>query len=239
MTIVPSPSAVAPVADRSVGQIEAETPPEAATADSPRRGRPRDARADSAILTATTQVLAEDGWAGLTIEQVAARAGVARTTVYRRYATREELAVAAVATLFPHQVTGLPPTATKDVPLDRTRTYAAIRQFANALQQPLASAAYPSVIAAAHSNPRLRAAVDEQILAPMQAMIRGLLQDSVVAGVAPAAAASDEQTALIFDLVAGAMVHRFLIRQEPLTEDFQSQLAAIVRALASGAFLPS
>ena len=63
------------------------------------RGRPRSVAADEAILEATRAVLAEDGWAALTVEGVAARAGVAKTTVYRRFSSRADLAVAAVAQL--------------------------------------------------------------------------------------------------------------------------------------------
>ena len=59
-------------------------------------GRPRNAEADSAVLTAALDLIAESGVDGVSIEQVAKRAGVARTTVYRRYATRDELVIAAL-----------------------------------------------------------------------------------------------------------------------------------------------
>ena len=52
-------------------------------------GRPRDARADAAIATAVAELLAEVGYGALTIEGVAARAGVAKTTIYRRFAEGE------------------------------------------------------------------------------------------------------------------------------------------------------
>lgn len=61
-----------------------------------RRGRPRDAAADGAILDATVDLLAEQGFLALTIEAVAARAGVAKTTVYRRWPTKDDLLVDAV-----------------------------------------------------------------------------------------------------------------------------------------------
>src|SRR5215468_4276571 len=56
----------------------------------------RRARSDEAILEATRALLAEDGVRGLTIEGVAARSGVAKTTIYRRWRDRDELALAAV-----------------------------------------------------------------------------------------------------------------------------------------------
>ncbi|MEU4364016.1 TetR/AcrR family transcriptional regulator [Promicromonospora sp. NPDC023987] len=59
-------------------------------------GRPRDVGADTAVLTAALDLVAEAGVDGVSIEQVAKRAGVARTTVYRRYATRDDLVIAAL-----------------------------------------------------------------------------------------------------------------------------------------------
>lgn len=62
-----------------------------------RRGRPRSPRADRAIAAATVELLATKGFAALRIEHVAERAGVGKTTVYRRWATKEQLVAAALA----------------------------------------------------------------------------------------------------------------------------------------------
>ena len=62
-----------------------------------RRPGGRTARIGAAVLTATQEILANDGFAALTIEAVADRAGVHRTTVYRRWGTRERLVVDALA----------------------------------------------------------------------------------------------------------------------------------------------
>ena len=64
-----------------------------------RVGRKRDHSRDAAILDAALAVLAESGYDGMTIDMVAARAGAARATVYRRWATKEDLVLAAVARL--------------------------------------------------------------------------------------------------------------------------------------------
>ena len=63
-----------------------------------RPGRPRDARADEAIVEAVIDLLAEVGFAGLTIDAVAARAGVGKATIYRRWEGKEQLVLDALST---------------------------------------------------------------------------------------------------------------------------------------------
>src|ERR1700710_2802836 len=64
--------------------------------DTRRAGRPRDPSRDEAIVAATLAIFAEEGYAGVTIEGVAARAGVGKATVYRRWVSKEQLVVDAV-----------------------------------------------------------------------------------------------------------------------------------------------
>ncbi|WP_330228964.1 TetR/AcrR family transcriptional regulator [Nocardia sp. NBC_00508] len=54
-------------------------------------GRPRNREVDLAIVRATRELLAENGYAGLTVDAVAARAGVGKAAIYRRYATKQEM----------------------------------------------------------------------------------------------------------------------------------------------------
>jgi len=61
----------------------------------PRGGRPREERVDAAILSATRDLLAEGGYAGLTVAAVAARAGIGKAAIYRRHATKQEMVFAA------------------------------------------------------------------------------------------------------------------------------------------------
>lgn len=65
-----------------------------------RAGRPRSEKAEKAIIEATLDLIAEGlGVAELTIEAIAARAGVGKTTIYRRWANKEDLVVDALATM--------------------------------------------------------------------------------------------------------------------------------------------
>ena len=60
-------------------------------------GRPREARADRAILAATLELIAEVGVHEFRTEDVAARAQVGKGAIYRRYRSKDELVTAAVA----------------------------------------------------------------------------------------------------------------------------------------------
>jgi len=75
------------------GQAEAPT---AAGAAGARPGRPRDPEVDEAILSTALRMLAEAGYARLTMDQVAARAGVGKASLYRRYPTKESLVLEAI-----------------------------------------------------------------------------------------------------------------------------------------------
>ncbi|MBY8863380.1 TetR/AcrR family transcriptional regulator [Nocardia sp. CA2R105] len=70
-----------------------------------RMGRPRDPSKDAAVLEATINLLAQVGLAGISIDRVAADAGVSKVTVYSRWANKEHLIAAALSHV---QVTGLP-----------------------------------------------------------------------------------------------------------------------------------
>jgi AcrR family transcriptional regulator len=71
------------------------------TADEPRRGRPRDPSRDDAIIDATIEVLVRDGYDRLSMEGVATAAGVGKATVYRRWSSKAELVIDAMAMLKP------------------------------------------------------------------------------------------------------------------------------------------
>ena len=74
-------------ADRPVATLSPSSLPPAA-----RGGRPRSERAHQAILTAAREQLMAEGLAAMRLEHVAARAGVGKATIYRRWRSKEELA---------------------------------------------------------------------------------------------------------------------------------------------------
>jgi len=75
------------------------TTPVQVAPDQGRRGRPRSEHADRAIINAALGLFAESGAEGLCIEKVAARAGVGKATIYRRWPGKEDLLLDALASL--------------------------------------------------------------------------------------------------------------------------------------------
>jgi AcrR family transcriptional regulator len=76
------------------------TPTEMPTEPAPRkRGRPRSEEAELAVLDAAIELLAEQGYGGFTVEAVAARAGVAKSTIYRHWPGKNELIIGALTTI--------------------------------------------------------------------------------------------------------------------------------------------
>jgi AcrR family transcriptional regulator len=64
--------------------------------DKKQPGRPRSIQSHQAMLQATLELLAEVGFDAMSIEAIAARAGVGKTTIYRRYVSKEELVADAI-----------------------------------------------------------------------------------------------------------------------------------------------
>src|SRR3954462_14908931 len=67
-------------------------------------GRPRSERADRSILEATLELMSEQGYTRMSMDAVAARAGVTKPTVYLRYKSKADLATAALAAATPEEL---------------------------------------------------------------------------------------------------------------------------------------
>lgn len=76
--------------------MTSDTGPAATPGDRSRGGRPRDPGRDAALLSAALEVLAETGYERMTMDQVAARAGAGKATLYRRWPSKSALVLDAV-----------------------------------------------------------------------------------------------------------------------------------------------
>lgn len=133
-----------------------------------RVGRPRDSRVDHAILAATRELLAEVGYAALTMDAVAARAGIGKAAIYRRYATRQEMVFAAA-------VHGRALTIPADTGSLRGDLTLLVRDIVASLGGPVTSAALPGLFADVTRDPGLAARFAETFVAAEQAYISEVL----------------------------------------------------------------
>src|SRR5260370_16007651 len=124
------------------------------------RGRPRSQEADRAILTATVELLAERGLTAMSIEEVAARAGVGKTTIYRRWPSKGLLALDAFVASFREQQP-LPDTGTL-----RGDLVAALRAWVRAVTRTPMGSMLTGLIAEAQHDPALRGAWRDRVPQP-------------------------------------------------------------------------
>lgn len=165
--------------------------PTAPVTSATRPGRPRSAATDTAILGAVRSLLVEHGYSGLTIEAVASRAGVAKTTLYRRWSAKADLVVDAVLdTLAP--LFDAPAEAEPDELLGALVT---------ALSRPEARAAFLALMAESANDPVVHQRLAERLVAPSRALVDRCADRS--------GATLDRN--LLFDVVVGAVMHRVLV----------------------------
>ncbi|MEU6097914.1 TetR/AcrR family transcriptional regulator [Streptomyces sp. NPDC047079] len=189
-----------------------------------RTGRPRSAAADAAILAATREALVELGWSKLTLGDVATRAGVAKTTLYRRWAGKNELVVDAVAALFDELE--LPDRGSLAADIEGV-----VLQFAAILDRPEAKSGLMAVVAESTRDAALRERIRASIVERQKCLVVEGRARAVRRGELPPetdAESASRMAGLIFDVVAGAVVHRTLVSAEPVDEEWARRFAAIL-----------
>ena len=149
---------------------------EPGTAAEPRRPkRPRSERADRAIIEAALSLFAEHGVEGLCIEEVAARAGVGKATIYRRWPNKEELMLAAFGSLkspFP-QAQGISV---------RADLLAMVKTMCADRSDPRKARRYALLLGEGEKYPRLMARYKEEVVEPRREAMREVIRRGVRTG---------------------------------------------------------
>jgi AcrR family transcriptional regulator len=155
-------------ADATVGPATAQ--------DAVRRpGRPRSERAEQAILDATLEAIGECGVNGVRCEDVAARAGVGKATLYRRWPGKEDLLIAAFASLKSPLPEGRGESARGDL-------IAMLDVMAQDADDPRYARQFAILHGEGQRYPRLVARYTEQIVEPRRELIRSVLRRGVATG---------------------------------------------------------
>jgi len=140
-----------------------------------RPGRPRSGEADRAIIDAALDLFAESGAAGLCIEAVAARAGVGKSTIYRRWPGKEDLLVDALATL----KAPLPEPSGESV---RDDLIALLRVMCDGLADPRHVRASALLQGEGIKYPRLMERFTESVVEPRRDVFRNVLGRGIETG---------------------------------------------------------
>ena len=175
--------------------------------------RRRGAALEDAILDAAYAELTEVGYTALTVEAVAARARTGKASIYRRWATKQELVMDAMCAALP-----LPEDCgvAIDFP-DSVSTVDALHHIARAITAILTSPAGDAMRAIkceSASDPALARLVDERFQAPRRAAMLRLLRRGIERGeVRPGA-----DTPLVADVLPAVLAHRVIMQRERVTE---------------------
>jgi AcrR family transcriptional regulator len=188
------------------------------------RGRPRDPAIDSVILTAALELFIDKGIAGMSIEQIAKRAGVGKPTIYRRWSTKELLVADAIEA---HVGTDLQwPTpgeihAVAPQELVRRNIAAAARTAADPKFRALVAQIYGSAI----THPFLMQTYCEHHIQPHRTLVIAMLQRAQQEG----AVAGDADLDVLVDMLAGAVTYRVLQPNPPTERQIKRYLESAYR----------
>jgi AcrR family transcriptional regulator len=196
---------------------DSATAPVAATPR--RRGRPPAAGTDDRVLTAALEMLARDGYAGLTLNALGERAGVAKSTILRRWPSKAAVAAAAVERLA-LQTVDVPETGTLRGDLHALLT-SAVDAFARGQGRFV-----PRLMRESGHHPEIadlmRTVVHTRRLAYRRVVARAIARHELE---------PDVDQDLLIDLLIGPIWTRLLITHDPITDALVDEIAdAVTRA---------
>jgi AcrR family transcriptional regulator len=191
------------------------------------RGRPRSAKSAKAILAKATEILLEQGLGSMSMDDVAKRAGVSKATIYRWWASKELLALDALATEW------AVPTPSPDLDTGSLRgdLLARIQPWLGQLNQKPYERIIAGLLAQTQTDPGFAKLYRERFVAPRRDQTRLLLFRAIDRG----EIAADTNLEVTLDLLYGPIYHRLLHRHAPLNDRFATQVIdAVIAAISCG-----
>lgn len=172
-------------------------------------GRPRSQQARKAVLDATYALVERGGYSAATIEAIAARSGVAKTTIYRWWPSRPALVVDLLMDL---AVKAVPP-PTGPEPLKALRTE--MRGIAS-VSDDLIGRLITSLLGEAQSDPEIRTALVDGLFRPRTAATGNMVRKAQKSGLMR----KDVPAEVAVDLLVGPLFYRMLVQHQPLNDAF-------------------
>jgi AcrR family transcriptional regulator len=184
-----------------------------------RPGRPRNRSYDRVILDATLEILNAQGYAGLTIDSVAARTGVGRPTIYRRWSSKAALVIAALT-----QSPGLSPVP--DTGRVRDDLLAFQADQVRMMDEPASRRITAGLVADLVADPELAETYVRDYIGRRRSVVWQALQRGIDRG----ELRPDADLALIYDMLIGPLFMRSVVRGEQLGPDMAAQTVDSVLA---------
>lgn len=198
---------------------ETAAPGSSPPAQQPRSpGRPRRQESEDSILNAVMLILALDGYTGLTTDKIAALARVSKSTIYRRWSTKEHMVLAAFDRTPP-----LEPVDTGDLEQDLLNI---VEQFVQLLLKTPLGGALPALMVERLHNPTLASAFDPMVTRRREPA-KIILERAIVRGELDATLNME----LALDLIWGPVMLRALFISGNLAHD---ALLMLVRTVLKG-----
>ncbi|MDT5015774.1 MAG: hypothetical protein QOD39_1934 [Mycobacterium sp.] len=180
-------------------------------------GRPRDRRIDGAVLDATVELLGETGYAALSVDAIARRAGTSKPAIYRRWPSKAHVVHEAV---FPtSEATELPDTGTLNGDMREM-----MRRTVTVLTTPAARAALPGLVGETAADPTLHAALLERFA---HILSRGLTV-WLDAAVARGEVRQDVTAPDIVDAIAGITFLALITHGDTLDDAWVNRTAELI-----------
>ncbi|MBB5914423.1 AcrR family transcriptional regulator [Nocardia transvalensis] len=179
-------------------------------------GRPRSERSRRAVLIAARELLTDRGLPGLSVDDIAAHAGVSKNTIYRWWPTKAAVLMDAFTDAYAGKMTA---------PADGdalSRLHTQVRRVAQLMNTPEARLPFTALVAAAQHDPELAAALRERFIESRRADVTTLIAQGVEEGQFPA----DVDPEIVIDLVYGALYYRLLISGATIDPAYADRLIA-------------
>ena len=160
-------------------------------------GRPRDASVDAAIIQAALEMVDEVGLSAVSMDGVAARAGVGKATIYRRWDSREDLLIDAVAGL----VASVEVPETDDIRADLVTLLARMRTFMSEMR---GGSIFPWLIGEVAAGTEVGKHYAEAVILPRRAMIAQVISRAIGNG----SLRRDLDVELAVDMISGPTLLR-------------------------------
>jgi AcrR family transcriptional regulator len=178
----------------------------------------RNDRTRVAILDATRELLAVGGVRELTVERVAASSGVAKTTIYRRWRGKDELALAVLIDMVEDVV------ATPDLGDTRKELISFVNAAVRILGSTLMGRVMQGLVSDLATDPDLAKAFQERVVSMRIAEVRRLIERGIARGELRA----DSDVELAHELLFGPVYYRLLLSGAPLDKRLAERIVDAV-----------